>query len=181
MTFRCVCLGGLVLALLAGCSQDDPPASTLPPLSVAPSPSAPSAEPVPTAAQAATPQGAAEFARFWFTTLNEAARTGDTQPLERISAPDCPACIRFVESIGGLYASGGRIEGGVFVVREAEAPALDPSVATARVTVIYDVSPSRQIDANGMVLRSVEALTGIDGDMRLVRQEGVWRVSSLTV
>jgi len=181
VTFRAVWLGGLVVALLAGCSQDDPPASTLPPLSVAPSPSAPSAEPVPSAAQAATPQGAAEFARFWFATLNDSAGNGDTQLLERISSPDCLACNGFTQSIGRLYAAGGRIEGGVFEVRAAEAPAIEPKAATARVTVVYDVTPSRQIAGDGTVLRSVEALVGVDGDMRLTRQDGEWRVSELTV
>ena len=136
---------------------------------------------MPSAAQAATSQGAAAFARFWFATLNDAARTGDTELLTAISRPDCASCSQFAQSIEQLYVSGGRIEGGVFTVVVAEAPALDSGAVTTRVTVIYDVAPTRQIGSDGKVLRSVEALSGVDGDMRLARQGGSWRVASLTV
>lgn len=172
--------GLLALALTAACSSEAEEPQALP--SVSPVASAsPSAAPavVPPSAQAETPQGAAAFARFWFETLNAAARTGDTTELRAISRPDCETCGAFAKSIEDLYRPGGRIEGGVFTVVAAEAPALPPGTSSARVTVIYDVSPTKQLGANGEVLRTTPALKGIDGDMGLSRIEGEWRVATL--
>jgi hypothetical protein len=169
----------LALTLSAGCGGAEEVPRSLPPVTAAPSASASPSLAVPSAATAETPQGAAEFARFWFATLNAAARTGDTAELRAISAPDCQTCDAFAKSIEDLYGPGGRIEGGVFTVVAAEAPALEPGATSARVTVIYDVSPTKQVGANGEELRSTPALKGVDGDMELRRVAGEWRASTL--
>lgn len=67
----------VLTVLTVGCSdggdgQTSPP---LPPITDTPS-TTPTAAAVPSEAKAATPEGAAEFVRFWFDTLNTAARTG---------------------------------------------------------------------------------------------------------
>ena len=135
----------------------------------------------PSEAAAPTSQGASAFARYWFDQLNLAAQTGETESLLALGTPACVACQRFAESIGNIYGAGGRIEGGRFTVVAAEAPLLKVDQQTARVTVIYGVSPTRQIDAAGQVMRSVGALSKLDGEMMLARSGPSWLVTSLVV
>ena len=170
----------LVLGLLVGCGDDEQEPEPLPP--VASATASPSASPaaVPSQAAAETPEAAAAFARFWFDTLNAAARAGDTAALRGLAAPGCKACEAFAMSIEDLYGAGGRIEGGVFSVVAAEAPALPAGATEARVTVVYDVTPTRQIGADGRELASTPALKAVDGDMRLVRVADQWRVAELS-
>ncbi len=178
VTFRCVCLGGLVLALLAGCSQDDPPASTLPPLSVAPSPSAPSAEPVPTAAQAATPQGAAEFARFFYGEIVQAFKARDPDRIAILSASDCEACQAYVDSLTSLRDENESVRFDIVVVA-AEAPGGD-TTNTARVTVIYNSEGSIRYNANGTEIAREPARRNAEQTLTLVRTGGTWKVQEVT-
>jgi len=173
-----VWLGGLVVALLAGCSQDEPPASTLPPLSVAPSPSATSAEPVPSAAQAATPQGAAEFARFFYGQVAAGFQTQNPDLVAEISLPTCESCQRYIQSIADVKRDALRVEGGDFEITFASAPALeDPQ--KARVDVGWDFSSVAYFDVANNQVDSGPAVTGVEETMLLQRRGGSWVVEAL--
>ena len=188
MGVRTVAVGALTALGLAGCVQGESPPSTLPPLTPAPTASASliasaASGPVsvPLAAQAATSAGAALFARFWFETLNVAIRSGDVRALDALALPGCVSCERFSTAIDDLYRAGGRIEGGVFSVKSADSPMAGPGAVAAGVTVVYDVSPTRQLGKGVEVLRSVKALTGVVGEMSLERRANSWFVVELTV
>ena len=183
MAVRTVAVGALAALGLAGCVQAESPPSTLPPLTPGPTASASliasaASGPVsvPLAAQAATSAGAAQFARFWYDTLNVAARSGDVRALEALALPSCVSCERFSSGLDSLYRAGGRIEGGVFTVTGSESPMAGPGAVSARVTVVYDVSPTRQLGKSGEVLRSVPALPGVVMEMSLERRANSWLV-----
>lgn len=148
-------------------------APTLPPITETPSAS-PTAEPVPPAATEATPEGAAAFVRLWFEELNNAARSGETAGVAKLSDPDCATCSNFIQSIASLYDAGGRIQGGEFSVTAVETQPLDEVTGEARVLVVYDVMPTQQVGAQGEVLLDVEALTGEAGDLVLGRRGDSW-------
>jgi hypothetical protein len=59
---------------------------------------------VPKQAQQSTDEGAASFASYWIDTFNYAAKTGDTEELERLSTK-CPPCRQFADSIAELESS----------------------------------------------------------------------------
>lgn len=169
--------GLLALGLgVAACSGgDDVTAPPLPPITEAPSASpSPTAEPVPSEATAATPEGAAEFVRAWFEELNNAAGSGETAGVTRLSDPGCATCSSFIQSIASLYDAGGLIEGGEFSVTTVEAQPVDGASGEARVLVIYDVSPTRQVGAQGETLLEVDALTGEAGDLVLRHSGDSW-------
>lgn len=173
-----LCLGGLVAAVLAGCSGEDPPAVTLPPLSVAPSPSAPSAQPVPTAAQAATPQGAAEFARFFYAQIEQAFVTRDPDRIAVLSASGCEACQAYIASLTSLRDENESVRFDLEVIA-ADAPAGDMSTS-ARVTVIYNSGGSIRYDANGAEIAREPARRNAEQTVMLVRIDGTWKVREVT-
>lgn len=190
MAVRTVALSALTTLAMAGCAPAEPRPSTLPPVTPVPSAlgspvaipvSGPASGPasVPKAAQAATSAGAGKFARFWYDNLNAAARSGDVRALEALALPSCSSCEQFATGISSLYRSGGRIEGGVFTVTAAETPAVRPGAVSARVTVLYDVSPTRQLGRGGEILRSVPALTAVVMEMRLERRANSWLVTEI--
>ena len=170
----------LLAGALAGCSSHGDQPRVLPTLVPASVPLSPSAVPTPSGIEAATPQGAAAFARFWFATLNAAAKSGETTQLQTRSTTDCRSCSSFVDSIQMIYKKG-RIEGGVFSVVLAEAPGFSASVPQVRVDVIYDVSPTRIVDGTGKITKQVPARKRVNVTGTLVRKDQSWLMKSLVV
>lgn len=113
----------LVLSVgAAACSSEDPEAGpTLPPITEAPSATP---EPVPSEATAATPEGAAEFVRHFYTQVELAYREREPRYVADLSAQDCRACERFISSLTQLRKEGQRAEGVTYDIVGAEAPAL---------------------------------------------------------
>jgi len=167
-------------ALLAGCSGDPEPAPTaLPPLpSASPSPSSspPSASPVPlpTEARAATPQGAAAFARYFYATLNAAYDSLDNRQLLTLVDPGCRTCANYVRDIAAAHAKGERFQGGGFKVRFAEAPAFSGSLVVVDVT--YDAAALTIYNRDRGVRRRLPSQTNLQTGVQLQRRADGWRV-----
>lgn len=178
MNGRLLGVGLLTAVLVAACGSEPESPRPLPPVSPAASPSASAAPEVPAQARAATPQGAAAFARFWFDALNRAAATGDTAELRALSTSACTACTRFADSIDFLYSQGG-IRGGVFSLVAAEAPPIEPGDDEAAVTVVYNVTATEQLAADGSVSKRIEPLNNVSGEMTLRRAGDGWLAAEL--
>ncbi len=170
-----VAICAVAAATLAGCSGGDGPAPTV--LSSI-SPRSSSSTPVSSAPTALTPQGAAAFARYFFTVLDTAYNTGDTTTLESISAPECVACRRYISSIRQVYDDGGRFEGGSTTVRFAEAPRLSTSTQ-AEVDAVFDISAIRALANDGSEIFNEDAIPGRRVTIQLSRREGSWRVQEV--
>jgi hypothetical protein len=115
-----------ILALLAGCSDDEPspgdPSSTWTPTSEPETPtSSATAKPteprLPDAATKATEDGARAFIAYYWDLVNYAQVTGDVKALKRASGSTCDGCSRAIDAVEQLYGSGGHAEGGEYVLR----------------------------------------------------------------
>jgi hypothetical protein len=173
----------LALCVSVGACSDggeEPDAApTLPAITESPSPS-PEPDAVPPQATEATPEGAAEFVRYWFDSLNQAAQDGDTETLKAVSDPACETCSRFISSIENLYGPGGRIEGGQFNVTAVEAQSVPAEAREAKALVVYDVTPTRQVGPQGETILQVEALSNETGDLVLARTPAGWTLKEFS-
>ncbi len=172
----------LVALLVTGCGGDSEQPAALPPVVTTQTPTtapSPTTAPVPTEALAETPQGAAQFARFFYAEVERAFAEKDPSIVERLSAPDCGACDRFTSSITSLRDNGGRVTDVIYDIKVAEAPATDR--ATALVTVIYDSPAIQGFDAQGNQVREEPAVTDFQEQIELIRTPDGWRVQTVTV
>lgn len=169
--------GGVLLAVLAGCAGDGERPPALPPLTATPSPS-PSVEAAPTGIAAPTPEGAAEFVRYFYAQVELGYQRKDPNLVARLSAPGCSACARFVSSITRLRANNERVEGLVYDITFAAAPATDGLVA--RVDIIYNGPEVVRYDATGQVVNREPAAAGAEEQVDLVEAPaGGWLVAEI--
>ena len=169
----------LVAALAAGCGTDEQRPRALPSVAVTPSASPGHAtSPVPTQAQAQTPQGAAQFARFFYAEVQRAYDVEDPQIVDSLSAPECEACRRFVVSLTAIPDEGETVTPVVYDIVAAAAPAITgPDV---RVDVIYDSPEIVRKDAGGAVISNEPVVDNYQEQFLLVRSGNGWLVREVT-
>lgn len=169
----------LVLSLgAAGCSSGEEPEAgpTLPPVTEAPSPT-PDADAVPSQATEATPEGAAEFARFFYSQVERAYVEKEPRYISELAADGCVACESFVESVSQLRDEGQRIVGATYEIVSAEAPPVAGD--TARVDVVYNGPEAVRYDSGNNVLNREPALTFANEQVNLILVDGSWRVQEV--
>lgn len=172
----------LVSVLLSACADDEPGPVALPSVSpapsVSPSAAAPSPVAVPVDARAATPQGAAEFARFFYAEVAAAFQTQSPDRVSSLSLPDCETCRRYVASVRQAQIHNWRIDGGEFRILLAEAPR-SGSDGTATVDVAWNFQPAIYYDTSGMKIHEAPAVVGVEETLRLQRRGGSWAVADI--
>ncbi len=121
-----------VVCLAAGCtgSTEAAPVTTSPSAAPAPPevPPSPSPSPTPKPSAPTKPKGADEDStagakkalQYFFDVRSYAYRTGDTRPLEKISAPECPYCQSSRERADALREEGEAAQGGRILVKKVE-------------------------------------------------------------
>jgi len=167
-------LGMLALAGCSSSSADTPQA--LPSLSASPSPSAvPST--VPTGKDAATPEGAAAFVRFFYSEISRGFAERDPSIVSRLSAPTCKTCKLYVDSIAEIRDKNERLRGGGFKILYAVAP--NDTAPTARVDVQYDFARADFVDAAGKVIQTTPAMKGVEEELALIRSGPSWRIATV--
>lgn len=172
----------VALALLAaGCSDggDGEVSPTLPPITDAPSES-PTAVAVPSEATAATPEGAAEFVRFYYAQLELAYAEADPALIADISAPDCSTCNNYVESLTDLRDSGSSVEPYSIRVTNVEPGGVADDAATTPAVVMLDISEYVRLDAQGDEVTREAPVTGAVQDVRLSRSGSSWLMQEIT-
>lgn len=178
----------LTLALTACSGGGDTRGATLPPVSASSSasatpPTSASAAPwsVPPEATAATTQGAEAFGRFWVRAVSMAYRELDESSVRAMSAPDCSACQRYINSIQGFRSKNAKVNGSYdATVLDAVAPALDPDATSINVTLIVKYTEFTVTDPTGKILLQEPAKERAAQNLVLVRREGSWRVSDVS-
>lgn len=178
-------LAGVLGGMLAGCSEDpsdgsDRPTSSATPSTPSESTTAASGEPtpppLPDAATRGGRKGAEAFLRHYWELVNYAQETGDTAPLRAVQADGCDGCNGGNDWIEKVYAEGGRIEGGHYTVRAADAhktPSRTGWLAGATVHMTREtVSGAGDLDATYPSGRSSWIFT-------LQFADDSWRVTSL--
>lgn len=180
-------LAGVLAAslVLAGCSNDadGDPAPSLAPVtpSSSASPSATAgggATDVPAEAQAATPEGAAAFGRFFYDSVEQSFRTLDASTLRAISDPACEICMRYINSVESFARDGYTVEGNDITITDAIAPAGDMS-QEARATVFYRNTAGRVLDASGAVVLEEPARDNVVVELVLERADESWTVTEV--
>jgi hypothetical protein len=64
--------------------------------------------------------GIEAFATYWYQTLSYLYETGDSKPMDAITGPACPNCVRIRDGISSWYADGNWIVGGQVTVEAVE-------------------------------------------------------------
>lgn len=163
----------------AGCSgggSDSKPV-TLPPLTAAPTTSAPpspTVKPVkkPAKADEPTAEGAEAFARYWIEVVNNAHVRVDPTELRRISTATCQTCTAYAKSLDRARKEGRRYAGGFVEVKQAVAT--NATRSAAKVLVDYDVPPLQILNSAGAVLRTVPAESDVTLRFDLVHRGDRW-------
>jgi hypothetical protein len=154
-------IGLAVTALVGGCAGGDSKPSALPSLtSTSASPSASrsstTAPTPPAEAREKTSAGAAAFVRFYIGLINDAYRTGASEPLRKYAGPTCDSCMSIAAAVDDIYENGGHSEGGQLTIK-----ALTPTGVTEGVqpTVVVLANKTRfqQFDADGTGTDTVAA------------------------
>lgn len=166
----------LCLALAACSGGEGEPAPTLEPLaeSATPTPTAPA---VPSEAAAATPEGAAEFVRYFFDRVETAYAERDPSLIEPLVDEACAPCQRVIDAVTRLRDEEARVEGYRIDVVEAASPAASE---TASVTTLLNFSEFVRTDASGSVTRNEPARAGVVQELQLIRSGETWIVASVT-
>ena len=129
----------------------------------------------PTDAAARSAQGGAEFVRYFFASLGEAASTGDTAEVARLTSPACGACQSAVATIRRSYDNGGSMRGGTYAVRRVTNDSLW-SVERPLYEATLDRTPRSSIDSTGAARDSLGPLVFASCTMILEWTGNEWRL-----
>jgi hypothetical protein len=180
-TRRRTLLGAAVIALaLAGCAQPDSNlGSAADPTNVAAA--SPSVLPPPTLSAATrerSQRGAQDFVNYWIAAVNYAVQTGDINPLEAASDPQCGQCQAVISGVRDSYSDGGYTQGGVYRLRSAVADvlALDEQPT---ISVTFDRSPQSLMAPDGQVRGSAPALTFQRCQLIMEWSDNRWKVRTV--
>jgi hypothetical protein len=132
---------------------------------------------VPPEAQEPTPAGAAAFARFFYSEVTRGYAEKDPEVIERLSAPGCSACERFVASMTALRDEGETVTPVTYTITAAESPGLNGP--QARVDVMYDSPEVISRDSSGAIISTEPEVTGFQEQVTLVRGPSGWLVQEV--
>ena len=173
---RCVLYPCLSAALLVSCYQHSYAPITMPTL-VKPSPNPSFTRSVPTAPGSyapSTPEGAAAFARYWYSQLAAAFLSRNPEMVRRLSSQECRACARYIASISGLRDRNETVVGVLYIIKLAEAPGVPGP--DFRVDIIFDAPATHTFDAAGREIASEPEVRGYQEQLTLVRNKDTWLV-----
>lgn len=109
----------VLLLVLSGCSNGEPPEVSRPTASEI-------AVPVmPDLARENSDAGAKAFVKHFIETYNYAGASGDTAPFEALSGPDCEPCFDISSTIEAVLDAGGHYKGGQWRVNAATVETID--------------------------------------------------------
>lgn len=183
----------LTLAVLAGCSEADPPASlptptvsstpttepktttAAPPTSATPT----GAPTVPAAAQEQTPDGAAAFVQHWFDSVNYAIRTTESTSVRILG--ECPSCLAIAESIDQVADKGNSLTGGIATVTSVQ-PTQIQSNGSTTVVALLSATPTDEVNPQGNIVATIDpGATNVQYLFTLAWGPSAWLVASIQV
>ena len=116
------------------------------------SPSGTATVAVPAAARAHTEEGAKAFAKFYFETASEAARSASSTRLKALSRPDCGGCTAFVDLVEGYQAQKQHIDRDAMKVTAVNIRPGDTK-SVVGVDVLATDGPKTLVDGNGATVK----------------------------
>ncbi len=167
---------GPLLALavvLSGCTSKDEKPTVLPP-APSTSPTAEAPLPLPTQADAATPEAANAFAGYYLDVIGRAFQTADATQLESLSDAGCSGCRDFIGAVKGSNEAGEVTCGGDITVLDAVSPSLvDGGVV---VNIRYERAAATLVNESGAITAELPPDPPLDAQMRLLRRPQGWIV-----
>ena len=168
----------LVLSGCSGSTSDQP--KVLPPV-VTPSAS-PSVAPtvsagpvvVPSAAAAATPQGAAAFVRFFIDEVSASFAHADSSRVKRLSEASCDTCRSYEKAADELHRDGQRVLPASLRVLSAEAPPAENGYVF--VDLIAEQPKRELVDSANRVVESLASIPRVHLTVVLHRVSQSWLV-----
>ncbi|TWG95920.1 hypothetical protein L615_004600000150 [Nocardioides sp. J9] len=182
---RALAATAVALALMAGCSDDDPaptepsstPTESRPP-TASPTPETPEEPALPDAARKATKAGARAFISYYWDLINYAQVTGDVKALKRVSGPTCEGCRRATKAVENLYSDGGHAEGGEYALTIEKVKRLTASGSPPGAEAFIRVRNAEQ-----RIIRGSDVETSAPKTSRFVTYliwvDGAWRTDIL--
>jgi hypothetical protein len=132
----------------------------------------------PSAATAATRDGATAFVKYWFDALNYAVSTGNTASVDAASGPDCEACAAASKAIKDAYQNGSALRGGGYTIRQITTDNFF-TVSEPKIDVVFDRSPRSTVTATGQQITILPGTTFATAQVLLERSDNKWRMRSL--
>ncbi|MBN1093870.1 hypothetical protein JKP75_15700 [Blastococcus sp. TML/M2B] len=176
------------VAVLAGCSEEQEAAQTLPsPSSAAPAeeelpPLGPADLPMPAEARTPDAAGAEAFVRYYIELINRTSTVMDAQPLREFS-DGCRDCDRIADNTEEAAAAGNAYRDGEITITRFDPPLIQES--TASITIAFDQDALAVVDSVGNPVAdgSSEAYTALPGGVGLRWHEAhdSWLITDFTV
>jgi hypothetical protein len=163
--------------LLTSCSGGSSKPQVLPTLTATPS-ATPAAVEIPAAATPPTAQGADAFVRFFFKQLNHGFEASDPEAIKSLSGAACSSCNNFIATLAASRAKGEFLRGDSFSVAEVAAPPLEGDGTV--VDISGEIPPRDRVDANGRVLRHLDAAGPFHLTVEIARAGNGWVVKAMT-
>ncbi len=141
----------------------------------------PSALPAPSPSaivRARSEQGAQEFVRYWFATLDYATQTGDISRLTAASDTGCQPCEDAISVVRNSYSDGGYLQGGTYTLRSVSPEEFAPD-DRPMMTVSYDRSARSAYSPDGQVRGSDAPLSFASAQVTVEWLGGGWKVSTI--
>jgi serine/threonine-protein kinase len=132
----------------------------------------------PSAATAATVDGATAFVKYWFDALNYAVSTGNTASVDAASGPDCETCAAASKAIKDAYQNGGALRGGGYTIRQITTDNFF-NVAEPDIDIVFDRSPRSTVTATGQQITVLPGTTFATAQLLLERSDNKWRMRSV--
>lgn len=179
-------VGGLVGCTSGGAPEPSPTVSSSSPPSVSSSGPSPSVTPspsvsidIPEAARANTPEGATAFAKWYLEQGSRANVEWDATAIRGLSLPSCKTCAAVVKGVEELKQAG-QHERSQRYAPGASQVGPGPSGGSYVVDVLGTYSKMDIVDANGVVVRTLEAE---DSALRVTTawQGSRWAVAEVAV
>ncbi len=172
----------LLVVAASACSGGDPEVVVPPPLPEITGRPTPSAKPtpaaLPSAAEQATPQGAAAFVRVFYDAVTASLVSLDSTHVRSLSDPTCGTCMAIARAVDEERASGNRYQGGRITRFVAEGVADGPGKVA--VAVVYSSQPLQLKPKVGERARTVPGANNSALEVEVRRVGKGWRVFRIT-
>jgi hypothetical protein len=178
----------LTVAVLSGCSSEEPANETLPSASAEPSttadalpPLGPSDLPIPAEARTQDAAGAEAFTRYYIDLINRTSNIMDAGPLRELS-DGCAECTRIAADTEEDAAAGYRYQGGQLTITWMESR---ESASATEVAFFVDQAALTVVDATGQPVPDLtfgaQQQASCGATLQWDSQRSTWVLSNLTL
>lgn len=124
-------------------------------------------------------EGLEAFARYWYETLSYAYESGDTKPMDAISARECPTCTKTKAVINGWHQDGRWLVGGRITVHGAQSKFVRTPSNDYQVIASVSQGPLDYYNGDGSLNEATPADPPITDIVIATYSNGIWTASTV--